>query len=205
MSFYCSHFMNKEEHSSSCDQGHYACFMLSTKYPLTLEARLFHTIVWKGCYVLCLLPTVRCSMISWTIRMVSQINVSLFSGMGHSIKCSEGGGHLLEMQRGMAAHFWEIKGLMPPDFSKLFKVQMDASKINLVTVLTRMSDKWQHMIAYASPLLQRTKTSYSVAEKEWRKYLYLSPTSHLTRWAILLCDSTVKQRAIQCCSWLTLT
>lgn len=172
--------------SISCDQGHYACFMLSTKYPLTLEARLFHTIVWKGCYVLFLLPTVSCSIISWTIRMVSLMKVSLFFGMGHSIKCSEGGGHLLEMQRGMAAHFWEIKGLMPPDFSKLW-------------------DKWQHTIAYASPLLQRTKTSYSVAEKEWQKYLYLSLTSHLMRWTILLCDSPVKQRAIQCWSYLTLT
>ncbi len=138
---------NKEKHSSFCDQGHYVCFMLSTKYPLTLEVRLFHTIVWKGCYVLFLLPTVRCSIISWTIRMASLMKDSIFFGMGHSIKCSEGGGHLLEMQRGMAAHFWEIIDLMPPYFSKL-------------------SDKWQHMIAYASPLPQITKISYSVAEKE---------------------------------------
>lgn len=83
--------------------GHHACLMLSTKYLLTFEARLFHSTVSKSCYVLCLLPTIRCSVISWTISILSPIHVSFFSGMGQFIKCFQEEGHLLGMERGMAA------------------------------------------------------------------------------------------------------
>lgn len=43
--------------------------------------------------------------------------------------------------------------LMPPDFSKPFKVQTDVSDIGLGAVLTQVSDKGEHVTVYAFRLL----------------------------------------------------